>query len=1855
MIKNKILKLFLLLTLFVNAQNYREDWEMVKYFEKNNQPKKVLEVVNKIYNGTKQKSDTQFIKSLLYKEKYSYLLEKDFAKNIKDVEREIDNSKNVTTQLILKSILAQMYKEFLEYRQLNGTNLYIDEKEDIYSWSLKKIESKISTLYLESLQDAAKKVAISKYQDILTEEQNSRGLRPTLYDFLAFRALDYFNYQYPYSHLYLDRKELFSSIDHFLKLDLHRDKTTLFKYRSIDIYKKLLQFHKDDKNSRALEYVNLERLQFVYRNFINLNRDKYYLDALNSLDSQNGTIQVLYLAQYYFKKTLYSKAISYAKKGIKSKNHYIASKCRDIKNRIEEKSLSIAIEDINLPNENILSKISYKNIDKVYLKVVKISPEERRTINHIYGKMRDKYINTLTPIVHKSISLIKDDYKEHSSEVSLGSYPLGEYLFVLSSDKDFNKNISYTISSVSKLAYFHKNSKILIVDRVYGIPLKDVNVTFYNYFYNKKSQKEDKRVEAVVKSDNSGLVEIPKNMKSYSMKLEYGDDVLYFEYDRYYKRDRCKIGNKSKEVLYIFTDKSIYRPSQRILFKGLLVKQFTNRKPQIVTSKKLKVVLNGANGKVLKSKIFKTDEFGSFYGFFTIPKEIKSKNLYISSNIFGGTSIKVEEYKKPQIIVDFNTIRKDYKLSDIVTVKGVVKSSTGYKLSGLKVRYTINEIALFPWINEWDKKQLNQEEAKVSMRELLTDEHGRFKIDFTAMPISNIPKAKKPLFRYRVDIDIIDSQGESHSYRKIVNVGTVAVNVNMIIDSTLDRNQANFIQLDSRDLYGDFKEVSGKITIYRLKPKDKIYRKRYWSRVDRAIYTKKEFIELFKSYEYDESIDSREKTKIKTINFNTKKSNKILLDHLKEGEYIFTLSIEDRYGVRAKKSKKITLYDTNKNTPPHKMALWQKTDKDTYSIGSTAIIDIKTSIPNSMLFFSICKGNKVVKERWIDIKDTIKERVPLTQDDSGDLFYSIIMVKDGRDYSQHGVIKVPWKNRLKVEYVSFKDILKPDSKEEWKIKISRLNREDEKVQMVATLYDASIDKLIKNDFRIKNLYPKHKILYYNKWSGEHFFYREYRDIYQAKIDNLERKFHRLNWFGFTINNSFIRQLHLYTSYSNSDMLNEIYHEKIDNREDFADTIFFKPILESNQNGEIIIDFKTNKSLKHWSFLGFIHTKDLKTAVTSREILTQKEIMVEANLPNFFRADDRIVLSQKVTNLSGKDINGTLEVKLLDDMNKSIDRNLTKSFRIKKGSSIIIDFKVKIPKVYITSTVRYRAVAKTKEFIDINEKTIPIVLNGVLATESLPLYIQAKYSKSITLKPFKEGNLTNIQNYRLGVEFTTNPALYAIKAMPSIMRYSYNSIDSIFNKYFVNAILSKLIQTSPKIENILNRVFNTQEVVINRDKMYKILIDRQQQHFNGGWSWFKGGSSNLYITEYIVEWFGKLKKLGIDKTDTEMLGVATAYMDKQIASRYQTLKSKVKSLNSDHLDGDAIYYLYARSFYRFPILDVAQEAYRYYFNQAIRYWSRKDIYQQAMIALTLNRKLGKNKAREIAHSIKKRVIIDKKIGAYFQYIKNNRISNIEQHTIIMELFNEIIQDKKILELMKIWLLSGKKIDSWQTPKATISAIYTLLANNAWVMNKNRLVDVKFDNRVIDGLLLKTAKQESIKKIGYLGISFINLTKNISTMRVTNPNSSVAWGSIYWQYFKNVTDISRFKGLPISIKKRILPINRDNINIGDKIEVTIDIKVQQDMEFILLKDEIASALVPIHLINTIVQNDRIEYYKSITDDGVYFFFEKLPKGIYRFKYLLFAKQKGKFNSGMTSIKSIFSSKYYSYIKGGQLIID
>jgi len=1964
----KLLSILLLFTLFLSAQNYESAWKEVQKFEKKSLPKSSLKKVEEIYQqAKKEKNEIQFIKALLYKEKNLFRLnEEGYVKVIQDIEEAINQSPNRSSQLILTSILAQTYYQYLDRNRYNSnrTPLKENKSRDIRTWSLEKLSKKSTQLYLDSLDKLSQKVDINNYISILNKSKNVESLRPTLYDFLAFRALNYFKTAQKFDSFTIKTPDAFESAYTFIYLSLYTDDKNSYGYQSLLIYQELLKFHQDYHHQKALDYVDVERLKFVKHNFSAVNREELYIKALKKMIERSPQSEALLeLARYYQSHGNLVEALKYAKEGMKSSDRYIFSTAQAIKNNIKRRKLEFKVERVNLPHENILSRITYRNGHELFVKIIKLTPDEREKFTKKNYNQQREYIKSLYAFKNLKINLPKtEDYKQHSTEVSLDSYDIGEYLFVLSFQKKINKHSIYKIVNVSNIAYMKQGQKkLLIVHRKTGQPLAGVKTTFYESRYSRKVGKHESKLHSIIDSNEKGEVSIPELKENYFVIFENKKDRLDLREYSYYHTYNNQYKNHSIPLVKFFTDRSIYRPNQSIFFKGLAVKQFTQQAPEVLSNKEVKVSFFNTNNQLIESKTFTTNEFGTFNGSFTAPKSGLLGSMRLEADIGGSRNIQVEEYKRPKFEVTFKPLNKSYSLEDTIEIIGETKAFAGNGIEDAKVKYRVTRMASFPWVYWWQRgniyKSYTQEIASGTVK---TDRNGQFKINFQALIDKKVNIKDRPNYNYKISVDVTDSTGETHSNSKNILLGYIGVQVDMKVESELNQESNKSITINSTNLDGEFQAIQGKILVEKILPEPKVYRSRYWGKIDKKLYTKEEFSKLFKDYRYSKNEINPQKEFIKEIQFNTQTSKNISLNNLEQGKYRLTLKSFDQKGMEVSKIKDITIYDLKSKEAPRTTYLWHKIDKKKYdSLPTNSRLYLKSNIKNLPVLFTIERDGKITQERWIEVNRVAMELIKVTQKDRGNIHYQLTFIQNNRPYNKRGTIQIPWDNRLNIEFISFRDKLKPNEKEQWKLKISGKNREKAVAEMVATIYDASLDQFMTHNYNSLNyLFPTFRSKYINQWQPQYFTELSAQTSWQHHQTNrVSRIFPTLKW----LRNSYSRSYYpepapmmvesSYQAYSEpmaesvavpkapimaravqaegeniSDMSmgsasnttvknsKKSYSQPINIRKNFNETLLFKPHLQTDKDGNIIINFKTNEALTRWKFLAFAHTKDLKTAIVTKTLNTSKELMVVTNLPRFFREKDTIILSAKIVNMSDKKLQGECELQLVDPVTEKniVLKEFKKSFSVEKGSSIVVNFTIKVPNVDKVSAIQHTIIARTSSHTDAEQVIKPILSNRVFLTETKVLSLKANEEKSFTLKSLKNNNSTTLKNHKLTLEFTSNPAWYAIQSLPYLMEYEHECSEQLFSRYYANALAQSITNKTPKIKSIFDswrankqlksKLIENQELksvlleetpwVINsqsqeqQQKNIALLFDlhkiaseqkealdklAERQLSSGGWSWFGGDYANWYITQYIVEGMGHLKVLGVDKNTNEMIPKAISYIDNQMEKKYINLMKLVedghKKLEDDNLNSMIIHYLYARSFFNQKMSNKIETAHSYYLNQAKKFWTTKGIYEKGMIALALNR-LGES-AEDIVASIKEHAIHSDELGTYFKYTNGyywNELP-IETHTLMIEVFETITKDKKMVEDLKIWLLKQRQTNHWKTTKATSSAIYALLSNNDW-LESDKLVEVSFNTTKEYKQKLQKSKNSAIKGLGYFKVSYNRdeFDKSMAEVRVKNMNNTIAWGGLYWQYFEDMDKVKSFKETPLTINKslflvekikrgeQLIPITNQLLKVGDRVKVRIEIRVDRDMEYIMLKDSRASTFEPLNIISQYKWQDGLGYYESTKDNATYFFMDYLKKGTYVFEYPLIVTHKGVFSNGVTTIESIYAPEFKSHSKGIKVFI-
>lgn len=1992
--------------------NYADLWAKVDSLEKDGLYKSALEVVDGIFSKAQvDENAPQVVKSVIFRMKYnSYLEEDDFIKALAELNS-LSEKEGFPIKQLIHSVTAEVYWRYYQSNRwvfMNRTQTVNFENNDVRTWDLKTISEHVNKHFLLSLEsaDSSQHTNLNDFRDILEQTENERTLRPTLYDFLAHRAIAFFSNAEselvrPEAKFVINEKAYFGSVEEFLALEPVSKTGTSNTYLAIKIYQDLTKFRTKDAKIAPLIDLELHRLNFVRGESVSSDKDALYLSGLKALVSKypdhEGSAEAQYYIASYYNETgnSYSlenpenrwdkkKALTICDVAMKQfPGSFGARRCKQLISNIKAKSISTKNEIAYAKSENGRLKISYKNVDSVYFRIVKVQdPKKFATNNRYYGE--EFVAEWLTKEITQEWSIQLEnpgDYQLHSTEIVLPKLDYGEYAILASPSKSFTieKNIVLSDSYwITDLAYTYttnadQSQSLFVTDRTSGNPLNRVKVELFERKYNYSSREYEVNLKETLRTDLNGKLTIdPKgNYRNFILHLSNGEDQFNTGND-VSQGGRQKSKTKATTSTFFFLDRGIYRPGQKIYFKGIKIKR-SGENQTLVTNSPSKVELYDVNYQKVAELDLKTNEYGTFSGSFTAPSSGLTGSMHIQDNK-NSKYFSVEEYKRPKFEVEFAPIEGSFKIGQKIEVKGNAQAYAGSNIDGADVQFRVTRSSNFnPWTYyRWGYYPPQSSPVEIKNGTLKTNENGEFTIDFNALEDPTINKKFYPLYSYEIHADVTDVNGETRSGSQYVSVGYNCLNLNLRIDETIERSGSNEFTVSTTNLNGQKTPAKGTIQVTALVEPDRVFREQFWDRPDLPSITEREHRSLFPNDAYDDEDkvkNFKKGAQVLSLNFDTEKTDTVIFSGMKTwkaGRYLVKTTSIDAFGETVEEVQYITLLD--KSAKENSLSeMWKMTPlKTVCEPGESAEFLISTAAEDLTVLYEVELRGEIISKELIKLSKGQKSiKIPVREEYRGNFSVSFTAIKHGRLHNSRHLIFVPYSNKeLDISFETFRNKLVPGAPEEWKLIIKGPNGTKVAAELLATMYDASLDEFASNYFSLSPYTSRYSNRYYG---GESFrlsqaraYSYEWNEFYHAP----DRTYDALNWWGFNRYGGFgqIRRSRN-VAYSMAESEGDLplmdaavgnaapappmeYQAGYDNEEqqkgvgggkdlsenkqgdlsavkartNLNETAFFYPQMETNSKGEIILKFTAPEALTRWKFLGLAHSKDLKIGTIQKEVVTQKELMVMPNAPRFFREGDQMTFTAKVSNLAETDLDGTAQLMLFDAMNmQPIDaefKNLqpTVNFSAKKGQSAKLAWDIEVP--FGISSVTYRVVAQAGKYTDGEEMALPVLSNRMLVTESMPLPSKGIGTKEFTFnKLVNSGTSTSLKHHRLTLEYTSNPAWYAVQAMPYMMEYPYECAEQTFTRYYANSLASSIVNSSPKIKSVfeqwkesdpdafLSNLEKNQElksVILEetpwvldaqneseRKKRIALLFDlnkmdnqlnkalrklENMQVSNGAWPWFPGMKESRYITQHIVTGMGHLDHLGVksvreDDKSWSMIRKAVRYLDGEIVSDYERTKKNYDDYKTkQHINQTIVQYLYARSFFKdLPMDKDLKEAVDYYQEQANDYWLKFNLYSQGMIALQAKRNDIEVLPTKIMASLKERSIVNEELGMYWKGNTSGYYwyqAPIETQAMMIEAFDEVTNDQDAVEELKVWLLKQKQTTDWKTTKATAEACYALLLRGTDLLENDEQVEVKVNGKVID-------PEDKEAGTGYFKTSWNEeeIIPEMGNVSVTRTTEGVSWGAMYWQYFEDLDKITHAE-TPLKLEQKLFLVqNTDNgpvitpvkegtaLKPGDKIRVRIELRTDRNMEYVHLKDMRAAGFEPINVISRYKWQDGLGYYESTGDAATNFFMDFVPKGVYVFEYDVRVSHEGNFSNGITSIQCMYAPEFTSHSEGVRVVVD
>jgi len=771
------------------------------------------------------------------------------------------------------------------------------------------------------------------------------------------------------------------------------------------------------------------------------------------------------------------------------------------------------------------------------------------------------------------------------------------------------------------------------------------------------------------------------------------------------------------------------------------------------------------------------------------------------------------------------------------------------------------------------------------------------------------------------------------------------------------------------------------------------------------------------------------------------------------------------------------------------------------------------------------------------------------------------------------------------------------------------------------------------------------------------------------------------------------------------------------RTNFNETAFFYPQLHTNEKGEILIDFTIPEALTRWKFRGFAHTQDLQTGYIENTVITQKQLSISANTPRFLREGDTITISARLANLASGTLKGKVQMQLFNALNMQpaalfINKaDAEQKFEVAGNTNKAISFRLVIPAGLDALT--YRLTADAGQFTDGEENTLPVLPNRTLVTESMPMMVRSGQTRDFTFDKLVNQNSTTLKNKTLTLEYTQNPAWYAVQALPYMMEFPYECSEQIFSRYYANMLATSIVTKLPAIKQVfdqwksgsstelLSNLEKNQELkstlieetpwlqdamseteqkkrialLFDLNKMtdeLKLNLDKLQKRQlpDGGFTWFGGDRSDRFITQHIAEGMGELYHLGIADDQPGLQQIADnaiKYLDDQVIADE---KYRIKNKQATRYYGDLeIHAWFTRSYFlNKPMNSELKTLLAAYLKWAADNWTSRNVYEQGMIALTMQR----YKKPEITNQIEKSLLETaqqsddlgmywaKNLQGYFWYE-----SPIETQSLLIELFTEAGDSAKTVDEMKIWLLRNKQTSDWKTTKATAAACYALLLKGSNLLSDSGSTTIKLDGKPLEELKPDVKADAGT---GYIKTSWMDeqIKPALGKVEIKNSGNAISWGALHWQYLENLDKITSSQ-TNIHLERKYFTLKQtdagavltavDNTHLpktGDLLKVVVYLKADRDFEYVQLKDMRPAGTEPIDALSAYKYQDGLYYYQVTKDVATNFFISYLNKGSYVFEYQLRVAQPGNFSTGITSIQSMYAPEFNAHSQGSRMVI-
>jgi len=1427
---------------YSNAQpdrfSYQKQWETIDSLFQVELPESAIKLVEAVYQkAIGEKNQLQQIKAFVQLQQYQvYKSESLPANPLEKWANEyarLDAPNKAVLHAYQGMFLMDLFRRerYAIFERSRGAA----NPEDIATWDPAYFRAKMDSLFLKSIEDPNLLASIpsGNYTELLVSDSLDWDFRPTLFDLLAWKALDFYRSgefdTNPIPLPWIAQKAVFYQ------------KKTENGGRILHIFEQLENVHRSGANKTALFYAKLEKLKYIYEQSGHENKDEFYGEALQNLKEEIGAhpfkanileaeaSRVHQLAGMYLPDNAESeKYRDYLADAVRLYQLVIsefpesaaATRSANQIRQIKQPNIQVQVEKINRKGKPFFVLINYTNFDWLTARIHKVNSSE-----YFRTKMSDVYRQTelskfsSARLVHESSLNLKpnSDYRPHAAEMAFKALPPGIYVLEMTG---FNATDTCKISAefaVSGMTFSEDAGLIAVLDIENGNPIKGAEV--------RTSLRNSKEQAKVQKTNAAGNVVLPHQLHMVQVSLK-GDTLIM----PWYIQQFAKPKDVPVKKLYLFTDRSVYRPGQRVFFKGILLNLLKGEATS-AAKHEVRVILRSANYQSIDTLELVTNQYGSVSGSFALPSSGLPGDYLLQSD-FGNESFRVESYRRPGFEITINPMTDEVRLGSKVTISGNIISFSGVALTNVSGKYRVSR-----------SSQMWRYRASAEVIEsgaFTADESGKFTVSFLAKADS----LQKIRFawptHFNVELEATDISGETQTASKSLMIGKSALKAELSVPDLFELQPTNSPDKKALSIGYSIQNadqhpvrLSGKIELIRLKFPEERLLSRSWEVPDSPVYTENEWYRLFPEVNYGKTkqpIEYEEENVVSEQHFENAAADSVNFQPsgLTSGYYKIKLVSSDKFGEPVMAEKAIRVMDLKQKKFAFNELFWVSVSQTQAKPGEKVTLTFGGA-GSHRWEVKVTKNDSVVATSTPVISQSVQQLIlPVEKNDQGGFSISVSSVYKGKYYSRNFWIEVPYTDRaLKMEITAFPKTAEPGKPVSWKVKLSDSNGKPVKAELVGVVYDASLDKILPHHWQLALQQPNrwYRFLKFptgtnagfgNCYDGagwlpeRHPNLPEFGNLFNAPTYNRGAVFYSVaEDSGIRIKGTKSAKVGALAISDEVAVEQEVQEEiipitradmpapkNIEIRSDFRETAWFDAHFETDENGESVIHFTLPESVTQWKFMALAHTSKGASGTVSGVFTAQKKLMIEPFPTRFLKVGDTVVLPVKVTNLSGKAQSVSVEMKLIETGTETQAERMSHraTIQLADSQSEAVEWKFAAPAKPGIYNIRITALGD--QISDGYETVLPVEPSSMWVNESQAYSVKPQSTFKYDFK--KLGPTANTDGEKWEINLFANPLGLVLDAIPQLLQAENNTLTGNLMRLRGAATVRKIFADHPEI-------------------------------------------------------------------------------------------------------------------------------------------------------------------------------------------------------------------------------------------------------------------------------------------------------------------------------------------------------------------------------------------------------------------------------------------------------------------------